>query len=889
MDELVGEFLTETNESLSVLDLELVKLEQDPNNKEIISSIFRVMHTIKGTCGFLGLPRLEKVAHASENVLGKLRDGTFLADQSVVSLILESIDRIKQIIGDLEKTGAEPAGDDTDLKNRLNALAEGGAAPAAAAPAATTTASPAPTAATQEQPAPATPISPPPLAADKPADIVPAAAISQEAKTEAINQGLKAADNVKGDAGGGSAANQSIRINLNVLEDLMQKASELVLVRNQLVQITRKINDTELATPLQKLSHITTDLQEGVMKTRMQPIGAAWQKFPRLIRDLSVELKKKIELKMIGEETEMDRQLLEMVKDPLTHMVRNSVDHGLEPPEDRKAAGKPETGTVTLSATHESGHIMIKIIDDGRGLPIEKIKKKAVQNGLVTEQELAKLSDSQIYQYIFKPGFSTAEKVTSVSGRGVGMDVVKTNIEKIGGTVELSSVVGKGSTFTIKIPLTLAIISALIVESKKEKFAIPQIRVNEIVRIGTSDKSLDNNVKLDTLNNIPVLRLRGKLLSLISLSKVLGLDKTESGIDTKKSNYIVICEVGSQSFGLIVDKVFHTEEIVVKPVSPPVQKIEVYSGNTILGDGSVIMILDANGILKSIGNVSLESKDSLSDADSSKGKGEQKVTFLVFNAWTKSPQCIPLELVSRIEELDLSKAEWSGDHKVMQYRDDLMRLTCFDTSKPIPENGVHTVIVFSDEGKILGLIVENIIDIAEEEISSKQVSGDAGFLGSIVIKERTTDLIDISYLFTKCFGDYLANKNTEKEKSDSNQKQVLLIDDSPFFRKFMKPLLMANNYNVTTSDSAIKALELLNNPSTKYDVVVTDIDMPGMNGIEFTKKFKSDQRFAGIPVIALTSYSSEDLASNSKDVNFDGYISKANRNSLSQKISEILK
>ncbi|RME68214.1 MAG: chemotaxis protein CheA, partial [Alphaproteobacteria bacterium] len=394
-------------------------------------------------------------------------------------------------------------------------------------------------------------------------------------------------------------ATQSIRVSVDLLEDLMNLVSELVLTRNQLLQMVRRLEDSEFSVPLQRLSQCTTELQEGVMKTRMQPIGNAWAKLPRIVRDLSVELEKKIELDMRGADTELDRQVLELIKDPLTHMVRNSADHGIESPRERLAAGKPETGTVRLNAYHEGGHIIIVVSDDGRGLNVARLREKIVENGLVSEAEADGLTEAQIQKYIFHPGLSTAQKVTSVSGRGVGMDVVRSNIEKIGGTIELTSTQNKGTTFFIKIPLTLAIVSALIVQADNERFAIPQISVLELVRA-----SKDAGHAIEHINKTPVLRLRNRLLPLVYLRDILGFNRAAEATD----NFVIVTQVGAFTFGIVVDAVYDTEEIVVKPVAPILKDIPIYSGNTILGDGNVIMILDPNGIANSVSDVMNESE-----------------------------------------------------------------------------------------------------------------------------------------------------------------------------------------------------------------------------------------------------------------------------------------
>ena len=692
MDDLLTDFLTETSESLSVLDVELVEFERDPSNVETLQDIFRLVHTIKGTCGFLGLPRLETVAHSAENVLGKFRDGALEVTPDSVTLILNSIDRIKELLASLEETGAEPEGEDSDLISLLNATAEGKVPSAEAAPAA------------EEEPAVAEaevpgeieaeaetetassggPVSSDggfPVAAELLEEVAAAEAAGISAASEAAiladmateedaeeenapaepapaaPQAKPKAAPVKKEASEGpkepSIAQQSIRVSVGLLEGLMTLVSELVLTRNQLLQMVRGQDDSEFNVPLQRLSLITSDLQEGVMKTRMQPIGNAWSKLPRIVRDLALESGKKIDLQMLGAETELDRQVLELIKDPLTHMVRNSADHGLEKPADRAQTGKPETGVIRLNAYHEGGHIIIEISDDGRGLNTDRIKAKALANGLATEAELEGMNPQQIQQFIMRAGFSTADKITNVSGRGVGMDVVRSNIEKIGGTIEFTSKEGVGSTFTIKIPLTLAIVSALIVECGGERFAIPQISVLELVRASANSEST-----IEMINEAPVLRLRDRLLPLVVLGQVLHLDnKPESkGHDlVNEEKFIVVCQVGTYRFGVIVDRVFDTEEIVVKPVAPILRDISMFSGNTILGDGSVIMILDPNGIAATTSAVTVTQEAATETEERRVSFSEEMTSLLVFRAGNDELKAVPLALVARLEEIDLGQ------------------------------------------------------------------------------------------------------------------------------------------------------------------------------------------------------------------------------------------
>ena len=453
-------------------------------------------------------------------------------------------------------------------------------------------------------------------------------------------------------------AAQSIRVSIDLLEQLMAVVSELVLIRNQLLQTLRQQPESPFAGPLQRLNHVTTELQELVMTTRMQPIGNAWAKLPRLVRDLSVELSKKIVLSTQGAETELDRQVLDLIKDPLTHMIRNAIDHGIEMPEERRAAGKSETGHIALQARHEGGHIVVEIADDGRGLSTAKIRKKAVAAGILPAADAEAASDTKIHQLIFHAGLSTAEKVTSVSGRGVGMDVVRTNIEKIGGTIELNSTEGKGAKFTIRIPLTLTIVSALIVECGGERFAMPQSSVVELV--GTAGSS---QRAIEYINGAPVLRLRDRLLPLLSLQSLLKLEQTR---EDYADRCILVTQIGAQTFGIIVDRVFDTEEIVVKPVARIFRDIPLFSGNTILGDGDVIMILDPKGIAEALGGIETQAEsDETLTADAADCS---RMSLLVMRSGGGKWKAVPLSLVARIEEVAPSRVEQVEGRRVIQYR-----------------------------------------------------------------------------------------------------------------------------------------------------------------------------------------------------------------------------
>ena len=670
----------------------------------------------------------------------------------------------------------------------------------------------------------------------------------------------------------------------------------------------RENQDSEFIAPLQRLNQVVSELQEGVMKTRMQPIGNAWSKLPRIIRDLALELDKKINLDMRGKETELDRQVLDLIKDPLTHMVRNSGDHGIESPAERVAAGKPETGTVILNAFHEGGHIIIEISDDGKGLPMDKIKEKIIKNELATEAELAEMTDQQIQQYIFKAGLSTAEKVTSVSGRGVGMDVVKTNIEKIGGAIELKSIEGKGSTFTIKIPLTLAIVSALIVEAGNERFAIPQLAVRELVMASSHGEN-----QIEMIKGAPVYRLRDHLLPLVTLSDLLKLnsplhdeeqlisdasaEETQENMqenNTPQNQYIVVTQVGTYSFGIVVDRVFDTEEIVVKPVAAILRDIELFSGNTILGDGSVIMILDPNGIAQATGEVDTGKAETRAEESELLIASNQKTSLLLFNAGDGAPKAVPLSLVARLENLALKDIEHANNQMVTQYRDTLMPLLPFDTGVTLEGETEKPVLVFSNAMESMGLIVDEIVDIVEEVIDVQVGGSTPGLLGSAIIGGKATDVVDVGHFLSNANADWYKDHGDEDFETSAGgatlnmKRNILLVDDSSFFRNMLTPLLSVAGYNVTTMESPIEALKLCEDGKATFDAIISDIEMPDMNGFEFAEKVKSNSRWQDTPMVALTSHATEGDIERGKRVGFERYIAKFDRDTLLSTLSDAL-
>jgi two-component system chemotaxis sensor kinase CheA len=662
-----------------------------------------------------------------------------------------------------------------------------------------------------------------------------------------------------------------------VLEDLMTLVSELVLTRNQLLQLARTHEDNAFTVPLQRLSHITSDLQEGVMKTRMQPIGNAWNKLPRLVRDLSHDMGKKIELTMLGAETELDRQVLELIKDPLTHMIRNSGDHGLETPAERRAAGKPEVGTITLNAFHEGGYIILEIADDGRGLAVDRIRAKVLSQGLATEAELVGMTDGQIQRFIFRAGFSTAEKVSAVSGRGVGMDVVRTNIEKIGGTIELKSTPGQGTTFTVKIPLTLAIVSALIVEAGKERFAIPQLSVVELVRArrnfdaATGDGA--GNSVIERINDTPVLRLRNRLLPLVSLTELLAL-----GTDDRAENavHVVVAQVGQQMMGIIVNRVFDTEEIVVKPVAPILRHVTMFSGNTILGDGSVIMILDPNGIARASGvGAGSESKlvrTSLAEAQTS----ADKTAMLLFRAGESQRMAVPLGLVARLEDIPRDMIELSCGAPVTQYRGKLMPLIAIDGGVD-QQKPTQPLLVFAEGERTMGLMVDEIIDVVEDSLDIELAGARPGLLGTGVIGGQATDVLDTGYWLMQAWEDWF--RGVPRQRTSAGQMHILLVDDSEFFRQLTVPMLGAAGFRVTAVASAVEALRL-RDAGTMFDAVVSDIEMPEIDGVQFARIVRASGPWVRLPMIAMTAHADMESARIGREAGFTDYVAKFEREAL---------
>ena len=687
-EEELSEFLVESGESLDRLDEELLALETDPESGESMASIFRTVHTIKGTCGFLGFSRLERVSHEGENLLAKLRDGEISMSRSIADALLELEDALRSMLAAIAATGSDGDDDFADLRSRLAQLAsaEAGDEPQASRKL-------------------------PPNAFVFAAEPVAEEGEEVQPPKEGEEEVLRGSRPSQRDSGGRQrpvAVDTLIRVDVSLLDRLMNLVGELVLARNQVLQLASIKEDSQLSATTQRLSLITSELQENVMKTRMQPIGNLLGKFPRIVRDLANTCGKRVHLEIEGRDTELDRTIVEAIRDPLTHLIRNAVDHGVEMPADRAAAGKPEEGRIGILAYHEGGYVNIEVSDDGAGIDPKAVAAKALSLGLVSSEDLASLSEREVLELLFVPGFSTATSVTSVSGRGVGMDVVKTNVEQIRGSIDIVSTKGQGTTFKLRIPLTLAIIPALVVESGGERFAIPQVSLLELVRLESSGIAESINF----VDRTPVMRRRDQLLPLLDLGSLLGLGESWHSRGPEAIN-VVILRTESSAFGLVVDRVIDTQEIVVKPLGSQVSQLPHYSGATIMGDGCVALILNVNGIARYGGvgvDASADQPVPREVVDEFEGEA-----VLVVRAGDGERVALPLREIDRLETFPVAAIEVAESEPMVQYRGSIMRL--FWLSRLVGAASTDSsaeeiqVVVPSSELAGCGIVIEEILDI----------------------------------------------------------------------------------------------------------------------------------------------------------------------------------
>ncbi|MBK9169800.1 MAG: hybrid sensor histidine kinase/response regulator [Bryobacterales bacterium] len=792
--EVIREFLVESHENLSRLDQELVELERRPRDQALLASIFRTIHTIKGTCGFLGFTTLEAITHQAESLLSQLRDGQRELTPALVSLILETVDVTRRVLAAIEASGEEGPESFGELTERLRAAAQRG-------------------------------------------DAVPDGSVPESAAG-----GSGDAPREEEIAKSSAVADANIRVGVGLLDKLMDLVGELVLTRNQILQFNTEREDAALNATSQRLNLITTELQEGVMKTRMQPIGMVWNKLPRVVRDMAVALGKQVRLDMDGADTELDRTIIEAIKDPLVHLVRNACDHGIEVPEIRMRAGKAAQGRLTLRAYHEGGQVNIEIGDDGAGIDAARVKQKAVEKGLLRPEQADKLSDREIVNLIFHPGFSTAQTVTNVSGRGVGMDVVKSHIEKIGGVVDVISRPGEGSTVKLKIPLTLAIIPGLVVNSGGERFVIPQVSLLELIRLegDSSDKHIER------VHGTPVLRRRGSLLPIAYLNQVLGLEAAPADAVS-----IVVLQAEDRQFGLVVDGIQDTQEIVVKPLGKQLKGLSVYAGATIMGDGRVALILDVLGIGQRSGVLAESREQARAAVEQKTQAGQEQQRLLLFRAGSFERLAVPLSLVARLEEFPRGSIERASGCRVVQYRNRILPLVPLrgvlepGAPEPAQTDDVVQVVVFNDGERSVGVVVDQILDVAEEAVTVRQKSSRKGLLGSAVVGQKVTDFLDLNEVIRTA--NEIWFQGTRETAAGT---KVLVADGSAFSRGLIRSGLDMAGYRVreaATVDEAVRALE-----QELPTVVVVAADLPPGGSAALLTAMRRCPEWASIPLLALT-------------------------------------
>jgi two-component system chemotaxis sensor kinase CheA len=822
--DVIREFLVESHENLSRLDQELVELEKRPQDTALLASIFRTIHTIKGTCGFFAFSTLERISHQAESLLSQLRDGKRELTATLISLILETVDATRKVLASIEASGEEGPERFEELVERLRlaslSTAEGDVQP--------------------RLDSVTVPVADLPVVNGAPKIIE---------KSNPEENGVKSS----------AVADANIRVGVVLLDKLMDLVGELVLTRNQILQFNTEREDPALNATSQRLNLITTELQEGVMKTRMQPIGMVWNKLPRVVRDMAVALGKQIRLEMDGTDTELDRTIIEAIKDPLVHLVRNACDHGIEPPEGRAQAGKSTEGRLTLRAYHEGGQVNIEIGDDGAGIDVARVKQKAVEKGLLRSEQLEKLSDREVLNVIFQPGFSTAQTVTNVSGRGVGMDVVRSNIEKIGGGVDISSRPGEGATVKLKIPLTLAIIPGLVIASGDERFVIPQVSLLELVRLeGDSSEK-----RIEHVHGTPVYRRRGSLLPVVYLNEVLGL-KSAQRADAVS---MVVLQAEDRQFGLVVDGINDTQEIVVKPLGKQLKGISVYSGATIMGDGKVALILDVLGIGQSVGVLTESREQARGCTEQRSQAGIEQQRLLLFRSGSFHRLAVPLSMVARLEEFPQSVIEHAGGRQVVQYRNRILPLVPLGTvlEPGAPDQNLAAdpvqVIVFNDGDRSLGVVVDQIVDVVEDVVTVRQKSARRGLLGSGVVGKRVTDFLDLNQVIQGATENWFQGTG-----GSGRDTRILVADASAFSRGLIRSSLDMAGYPVVEApnlDEAVRALE-----QQPADVVIAALDLPRNGGVELLAAMRVRSEWARIPVLALADAAGPEQSSGARQAGF---------------------
>lgn len=854
---LLAEFVTESREHLADVEGQLLEIEANGANMDVdlVNKVFRAVHSIKGAAGFMGLVRVNELAHALENVLGKMRTAELIPNSQIVDVMLKGADALYGLINDIENSNSVDVSAHIIL---LNEIFEGQDAPASADL---------------------------PVAAEVCVEDVFATSVPAE-------KSLSADDPLKESSGAQRSqatpqVESSIRVQVGVLDRLMNLAGELVLGRNQLLQTVNNAEGNSIQAVAARLDQVTSELQEAIMQTRMQPIGNVFSKFPRVVRELSAKLGKQCNVVMEGGEVEVDKTIIEAIGDPLTHMVRNSVDHGIEMPEKRMASQKEPTGTLTLRAYHQAGKVRIDICDDGGGIDTNRLKEKAVSKGIISAERASQMSDRDAVWLIFHPGFSTAEKISDVSGRGVGMDVVRTNIEKIGGSVDIESTLGQGTSVQITLPLTLAIIPSMLIRSCNRRFAIPQVNIVELVRVRASESSQ----RISKVKGARVLRLRGSLLPLVDLDQAMNFSDAKEKNDREGARQIVVVESGQFRYGLIVDEIDDSEEIVVKPLGRHLKSCSCLAGATILGDGHVAPILDVSGIAAKTDLRSHEQEQNQSHHHDEAALASERQSLLMFTNCPSEQFAVPMSLISRIERIRTEQIDTVGGQQLLQYRGTSLPLLTLEShvkAQPRSEmDNVH-VVVFQIHGREMGLIAAELNDIREV---AAEIDGNTfrepGIAGSIVVDDRTIRIVDLYELAFAAHPNWFAEK-PKGVVDEQSPFQILLAEDSSFFRKQAKDYLESEGFRIVEAEDGVHAWELLKSEEYKIDLIITDIEMPFMNGFELTRTIKSDADTCHLPVIALTSLASDEDQRRGVEAGIDDYQVKMDRERVMSAVWRLL-
>uniref|UniRef100_A0A832GN32 histidine kinase n=1 Tax=Caldimicrobium thiodismutans TaxID=1653476 RepID=A0A832GN32_9BACT len=872
-EDILKDFLVEAKDGIAKMEEEFIELEKEKGNIEILKSLFRSMHSLKGAAGFFGFKSLEGVAHFAEDILAKLRDGLLEANEEIIDVLLRCLDQIKYIVAYIEENKTEPLDDRileflVELSNFSDRLKKKGQEEAKVelkereqeGVLGTEVLS------SRVEESPGQEIETKPGSEERP-----------KVEPQAAPQVIPEKGAHKEDKGVPSPPKEltetHIKVDVKLLDSLMNLAGELVLARNRVVQLANRSNDPDLIRSVQTLSMVTTELQETIMKTRMQPIGVVFNKFPRIVRDLSKSLGKRVNLHLEGTETELDRSIIEAIKDPLTHLVRNSIDHGIEDPDYRVQVGKPPEGNLILRAYHEGGQVVIEIEDDGKGIDLEKVKQKAIEKGLVSAEEVNRLSEREILSFIFKSGFSTAEKVTQISGRGVGMDVVKTNIEKLGGSIEINTILGKGTTVRVKIPLTLAIIPALIVTSQEDRYAIPQVNLKEIV-------SIDPKKDILYLGQSQFYRLRGEIIPIISLSHIL---RKSNG---KEERNLLILNTGERFYGLLVDRIYDSEEIVVKPLGKWFKGIPIYSGATIMGDGKLALILDVVGLSKYVG-LKTEEIERAFEEKKIKMAGEEVQFILLFDVGDTT-LALPLALIARLDKIKAEEIKFVGGKEIIIYKNRVIPILRPENYLPIqgmmPQEE-YSLLFFTERDKTCAILCSRIVDTIETTL---QVETDLyvqpGILGYKIINDKTVLFIDIYKIIEMYDPEWFLVK---REAEEEVPLTILLAEDSPFFQNLISNYLTQAGFIVELAPNGEEALKKLKS-GFRPDLIISDIEMPQMDGFQLVKEIRSMPEFREVPIMVLTSLTGEDVKRKVFELGANAYEVKLERERVLATIMRLL-